>query len=255
MADLRTMVDQGLTIHASDAATPMKRPFNEGADGPVGVAARDFSQGRRKKLAKTKKAMPDGSFPIVNDEDLENAKRAIGRAKNPAKARAWINKRAKQMGKPGVGQEMDAGGPGSGCKGPNCGRHGGGKGTDKTHVPKKATVDRFADPSHERIHRQLGKAETTLRRLGLSKHADKLSDIRTQLADGGKISYSHRNVVSAIGGDLQKRGNANYSWAGNTNDTVKQEKYDKLGDKHLGLADRLFTVSNNMGEAARRNEL
>lgn len=68
------------------------------------MEARDFSDTRREKLAKQHKAMPGGGFPIVNDKDLENAKRAIGRAKNPAKARAWVNKRAGQLGEPKIGE-------------------------------------------------------------------------------------------------------------------------------------------------------
>ena len=42
--------------------------------------------------------MPDGSFPIVTEEDLHNAIRAHGRAKNPDAAKAHIKARAKEMG-------------------------------------------------------------------------------------------------------------------------------------------------------------
>lgn len=59
----------------------------------------EFSEKERKKLAKKKEAMPDGSFPIRNTSDLKNAIQAIGRAKDPAKAKAWIKKRAKALGK------------------------------------------------------------------------------------------------------------------------------------------------------------
>lgn len=59
----------------------------------------DFSEKERKKLAKKKEALPDGSFPIRNASDLKNAIQAIGRAKDPAKAKAWIKKRAKALGK------------------------------------------------------------------------------------------------------------------------------------------------------------
>lgn len=61
------------------------------------IAARDFSQKKRKKLAKTGAALPGGGFPIVNRQDLKNAERAIGRAKNPSAARAHIRKRAKAL--------------------------------------------------------------------------------------------------------------------------------------------------------------
>lgn len=59
----------------------------------------DFSEKERKKLAKKKEVMPDGSFPIRNTSDLKNAIQAVGRAKDPDKAKAWIKKRAKALGK------------------------------------------------------------------------------------------------------------------------------------------------------------
>lgn len=59
----------------------------------------DFSEKERKKLAKKKEAMPDGSFPIRNTSGLKNAIQAVGRAKDPDKAKAWIKKRAKALGK------------------------------------------------------------------------------------------------------------------------------------------------------------
>lgn len=59
---------------------------------------REFSQDERDKLADKGHALPDGSFPIVNVGDLKNAIRAIGRAKDPAKAKAHIKARAKALG-------------------------------------------------------------------------------------------------------------------------------------------------------------
>ena len=58
-----------------------------------------FSGKEREKLADEGEAMPDGSFPIRNEQDLKDAIRSVGRAKNEAKAKAWIKKRAKEMGK------------------------------------------------------------------------------------------------------------------------------------------------------------
>jgi hypothetical protein len=63
----------------------------------IDIEAREFSQSRRKSLAKSGKALPGGGFPIANKEDLGNARRAIGRAKNPGAAKALIRKRAKQL--------------------------------------------------------------------------------------------------------------------------------------------------------------
>lgn len=67
------------------------------------LKGKDFSQGERKKLAKKKQAEPDGSYPIANVADLKRAKQALGRSKNIAKTRSWINKRAKQLKEPGIG--------------------------------------------------------------------------------------------------------------------------------------------------------
>src|SRR5258706_13246868 len=59
---------------------------------------REFSGKERQGLADSGKALPDGSFPIKTKEDLGNAIQAIGRAKNPAKAKAHIKARASALG-------------------------------------------------------------------------------------------------------------------------------------------------------------
>ncbi|MCC8945993.1 hypothetical protein H8A97_13010 [Bradyrhizobium sp. Arg62] len=59
---------------------------------------RSFSQDQRDHLASTGAALPDGSFPIQNGSDLENAIHAVGRANDPAKAKAHIIARAKSLG-------------------------------------------------------------------------------------------------------------------------------------------------------------
>lgn len=59
---------------------------------------RDVSQKERDDLESEGKALPDGSFPIANVEDLKNAIQSVGRAKDPEKARAHIKKRAKALG-------------------------------------------------------------------------------------------------------------------------------------------------------------
>lgn len=60
--------------------------------------AKEFSPKRREDLAKQKKAMPHGGFPIESEKDLRNAIRAIGRAKDPAAAKAHIKRRAAALG-------------------------------------------------------------------------------------------------------------------------------------------------------------
>lgn len=68
------------------------------ADDEEDVERRDFTEAQRKKMAETGEAMPDGSFPIANRQDLENAIRAYGRAKNKRAARRHIMKRARALG-------------------------------------------------------------------------------------------------------------------------------------------------------------
>lgn len=57
----------------------------------------DFTNKQREKLAEEDEAMPDGSYPIRNRSDLKNAIQAFGRSKNPAKTKAWIKKRAREL--------------------------------------------------------------------------------------------------------------------------------------------------------------
>lgn len=59
--------------------------------------ARNFTQNRRETLAKSGAAMPDGSYPIENADDLRNALLAFGRAKDKPKAKAHITKRANAL--------------------------------------------------------------------------------------------------------------------------------------------------------------
>lgn len=61
------------------------------------VAKKDFTDKKRAKLADEGKAMPDGSFPIENKDDLKNAIQAYGRAKNKKAAKAHITARAKAL--------------------------------------------------------------------------------------------------------------------------------------------------------------
>lgn len=65
-------------------------------EGPMEFKEYDSEQ--RKRMAKSGTAMPDGSYPIADVEDLKNAIQAIGRAKNPAAAKRHIKKRASALG-------------------------------------------------------------------------------------------------------------------------------------------------------------
>ena len=59
---------------------------------------RAFSDEQRGEMAKEGLALPDGSYPIANKEDLSNAVQAYGRAKDKSAAKRHIIKRAKALG-------------------------------------------------------------------------------------------------------------------------------------------------------------
>jgi transcriptional regulator with XRE-family HTH domain len=61
------------------------------------VDFKDYSPEQRDKMAKNGEALPDGSFPIADCADLENAISAFGRASDKDKAKAHIKKRAKAL--------------------------------------------------------------------------------------------------------------------------------------------------------------
>jgi hypothetical protein len=58
---------------------------------------KEFSSKKRKELASKGNAMPDGSFPIENVGDLKNAIQSIGRAKDYAKTKSHIIRRARAL--------------------------------------------------------------------------------------------------------------------------------------------------------------
>lgn len=76
----------------------LKRNLFEEAEARAKVEKREFSGKERDKLAETGAALPDGSFPIENKSDLENAIHAYGRARDKEKAKAHIIARAKDLG-------------------------------------------------------------------------------------------------------------------------------------------------------------
>jgi hypothetical protein len=57
----------------------------------------DLDTQERRKLAEEGRALPDGSFPIRNREDLQDAIQSYGRAKDKAEAKRWIKRRAKEL--------------------------------------------------------------------------------------------------------------------------------------------------------------
>lgn len=59
---------------------------------------RDYSPSARRRMAANGEAMKDGSFPIANGGDLQNAIQSVGRAANYAAAKRHIIRRARALG-------------------------------------------------------------------------------------------------------------------------------------------------------------
>jgi hypothetical protein len=96
LADIKKL----LTPAGGDAGEPGKTVTVVKTDPPAGdgaVAKKDYSDDERKDMASSGEAMKDGSFPIKNKDDLENAIKAYGRSKNKAAAKRHITKRAKAL--------------------------------------------------------------------------------------------------------------------------------------------------------------
>lgn len=66
-------------------------------DGSL-IEIKEYSQEQRDSMAESGTALPDGSYPIKNIDDLKNAIQAYGRAKDKPEARAHIMKRARALG-------------------------------------------------------------------------------------------------------------------------------------------------------------
>lgn len=62
-----------------------------------GVAKKDYTKDERTGMAAKGEAMPDGSYPIKDKEDLKNAVQAYGRAKDKPATKKHIETRAKAL--------------------------------------------------------------------------------------------------------------------------------------------------------------
>jgi hypothetical protein len=62
------------------------------------VEKRDYSASQRRRMAANGQAMKDGSFPIADEADLQNAIQSVGRAGNYAAAKRHIIRRARALG-------------------------------------------------------------------------------------------------------------------------------------------------------------
>ena len=65
---------------------------------PYEMIKRNFSSKQREEMAQSGQAMPDGSFPIANKNDLMNAIRSWGRGGADPKVKEHIKRRARSLG-------------------------------------------------------------------------------------------------------------------------------------------------------------
>lgn len=72
--------------------------MGEAVDRLIALSNREFSTKVREKYSDKGIAMEDGSFPIPDKDALRRAIQSIGRAKDPAKAKAHIKRRARALG-------------------------------------------------------------------------------------------------------------------------------------------------------------
>jgi hypothetical protein len=75
-------------------STPAKLTYSDKKCKGCGKYVSEMDPAAIKEVEET---MPDGAFPIRNTHDLRNAVKAIGRAKDYEKAKAWIVKRAQAL--------------------------------------------------------------------------------------------------------------------------------------------------------------
>jgi hypothetical protein len=68
-------------------------------DAEPDAVKREFSEAERASAEQSGAAMPGGAFPIKTVADLKNAIQSIGRAKDPAAAKAHIKSRAAALGR------------------------------------------------------------------------------------------------------------------------------------------------------------
>ena len=86
-----------LTQLRKDAQNNLEQAIQDAYADVDLVVMENYDTEQRKEMASKGLALPDGSFPIKNLEDLKNAIQAYGRAKDQAKAAKFIAKRAKAL--------------------------------------------------------------------------------------------------------------------------------------------------------------
>jgi 8-oxo-dGTP pyrophosphatase MutT (NUDIX family) len=94
----KALVELDAKEAAAAAAAPVLDALKAAGTDIEAIEKRKFSEAQRAKDAATGAAEKDGSYPIENEKDLEEAIKAYGRSKNKAKTKRHIVSRAKALG-------------------------------------------------------------------------------------------------------------------------------------------------------------
>jgi hypothetical protein len=88
----------GILADMIDQLDEPEMPTEDNIDVKEGTEEkRDYSEETRMQMAEEGMALPDGSYPIKDRGDLQNAIQAFGRAKDKEKAKKHIMKRAREL--------------------------------------------------------------------------------------------------------------------------------------------------------------
>lgn len=170
------------------------RPANKSArvtlfkrDDGVEYWKRDFNADQRDRLAGTGAALPDGSFPIVTRTDLENAIHDIGRAKNPAEAKAHIISRARSLGATDMLPQGWVGKSDTGS----------GKDFDMTEAELKKQIDDAVKTATADLSKQLGEANDKVAKLEKAAKEKAKADAEDE-ADGGADEATEKRIKTEV---------------------------------------------------------
>ena len=97
--DLREQILEKQRLMKANIASQFTGIYHCDPELEKGGNKHDFSTKEREDLSKKKEAMPNGSFPIRNEQDLKDAIKSYGRAKDREETKSWIKKRAKELDK------------------------------------------------------------------------------------------------------------------------------------------------------------
>lgn len=157
----------------TDTRTPEQRAIDETREA-LAKDTREFSQDARDEMADKGVALPDGSFPIPDKDALDRAIQSIGRAKEPAAAKAHIVERAKALGATSM---LPADWPGSTA---------GGKGKMKKQKAPDTRTDeqRAQDAEATRLAKEAGRLRKLRRAKAVLAKEQKRAHVGTPLAKG-----------------------------------------------------------------------